>query len=149
MASRVLLSHGDLLCTRDEGYQKFRRITQQNGCAGLPAPAAGTPTAIAHKMRAARARWKNAHKSQTIMDVTPEAVDEMLRRHGCRLMIHGHTHRPAIHDFPWTVDRRDASCWETGSSRARCWCALPCGAAARRPAPRAEAPACHGHERVS
>ncbi|WP_324059440.1 UDP-2,3-diacylglucosamine diphosphatase [Aeromonas caviae] len=96
---RVLLSHGDLLCTRDEGYQKFRRITQLKWLRWLflRLPLSRRQ-AIAHKMRD-QSQMENAHKSQIIMDVTPEAVDEMLRQHGCRLMIHGHTHRPAIHDF--------------------------------------------------
>lgn len=101
---RVLLSHGDLLCTRDEGYQKFRRITQLKWLRWLflRLPLSRRQ-AIAHKMRG-QSQMENAHKSQIIMDVTPEAVDEMLRQHGCRLMIHGHTHRPAIHDF--TLDGR-------------------------------------------
>ena len=96
---RVLLSHGDLLCTRDEGYQKFRRITQLKWLRWLflRLPLSRRQ-AIAHKMRG-QSQMENAHKSQIIMDVTPEAVDDMLRQHGCRLMIHGHTHRPAVHDF--------------------------------------------------
>ncbi len=96
---RVVLSHGDLLCTRDEGYQKFRRITQLKWLRWLflRLPLSRRQ-AIAHKMRG-QSQMENANKSQIIMDVTPEAVDEMLRQHGCRLMIHGHTHRPAIHDF--------------------------------------------------
>ena len=103
---RVLLSHGDLLCTRDEGYQKFRRITQLKWLRWLflRLPLSRRQ-AIAHKMRG-QSQMENAHKSQIIMDVTPEAVDEMLRQHGCRLMIHGHTHRPAIHDV--TLDGRAA-----------------------------------------
>ena len=103
---RVLLSHGDLLCTRDEGYQKFRRITQLKWLRWLflRLPLSRRQ-AIAHKMRG-QSQMENAQKSQIIMDVTPEAVDDMLRQHGCRLMIHGHTHRPAIHDFP--LDGRPA-----------------------------------------
>ncbi|WAF96470.1 UDP-2,3-diacylglucosamine diphosphatase [Aeromonas sp. BC14] len=96
---RVVLSHGDLLCTLDEGYQKFRRITQLKWLRWLflRLPLARRQ-AIAHKMRG-QSQMENAHKSQTIMDVTPAAVDQMLRQHDCRMMIHGHTHRPAIHDF--------------------------------------------------
>ncbi|MNP58924.1 UDP-2,3-diacylglucosamine hydrolase [compost metagenome] len=46
-----------------------------------------------------QSQMENAGKPQTIMDVTPAAVDALLRQHGCRLLIHGHTHRPAVHDF--------------------------------------------------
>ncbi|MFQ2107894.1 UDP-2,3-diacylglucosamine diphosphatase [Aeromonas rivipollensis] len=96
---RVLLSHGDLLCTLDEGYQKFRRITQQKWLRWLflRLPLARRQ-AIACKMRG-QSQMENAGKPQTIMDVTPAAVDALLRQHGCRLLIHGHTHRPAVHDF--------------------------------------------------
>ena len=47
----------------------------------------------------------------------------MLRQHGCRLMIHGHTSQAAIHDF--TLDGHAARriVLGTGSSRGRCWCA--------------------------
>ena len=96
---RVLLSHGDLLCTLDEGYQKFRRITQQKWLRWLflRLPLARRQ-AIACKMRG-QSQMENAGKPQTIMDVTPAAVDALLRQHGCQLLIHGHTHRPAVHDF--------------------------------------------------
>ena len=96
---RVLLSHGDLLCTLDLGYQKFRRITQQKWLRWLFLRLPLTRRQIiACKMRG-QSQMENAGKPQTIMDVTPAAVDALLRQHGCRLMIHGHTHRPAVHDF--------------------------------------------------
>ncbi|WP_421252358.1 UDP-2,3-diacylglucosamine diphosphatase [Aeromonas sp. 600724] len=103
---RVVLSHGDLLCTLDLGYQKFRRITQLKWLRWLflRLPLARRQ-AIACKMRG-QSQMENAHKSQIIMDVTPAAVDDTLRAHDCRMMIHGHTHRPAIHDF--TLDGQHA-----------------------------------------
>ncbi|PJG57684.1 UDP-2,3-diacylglucosamine diphosphatase [Aeromonas cavernicola] len=96
---RVLLSHGDLLCTLDKGYQRLRRITQQRWLRWLflRLPLAQRQ-GIARKMRG-QSQMENRHKSQRIMDVTPEAVEQMLRQSGCRVMIHGHTHRPAIHDM--------------------------------------------------
>lgn len=96
---RVLLSHGDLLCTLDLDYQKFRRITQLKWLRWLflRLPLSRRQR-IAHKMRG-QSQMENAGKQQTIMDVTPAAVDEMLRQRDCRTLIHGHTHRPAIHDF--------------------------------------------------
>ena len=56
----------------------------------------------------------------------------MLRQHSCRLMIHGHTHRPAIHDF--TLDGRAARRIVLGDwfKQGRCWCA-PRRAAPRHP----------------
>ncbi len=82
---RVLLSHGDLLCTLDEGYQKFRRITQQKWLRWLFLRLPLTRRQIiACKMRG-QSQMENAGKPQTIMDVTPAAVDALLRQHGCRL----------------------------------------------------------------
>ncbi|HGY5243936.1 TPA: UDP-2,3-diacylglucosamine diphosphatase [Aeromonas salmonicida subsp. pectinolytica] len=103
---RVLLSHGDLLCTLDLGYQKLRRITQLKWLRWLFLRLPLTRRlAIACKMRG-QSQMENVQKSQTIMDVTPAAVDALLRQHGCRMLIHGHTHRPAIHDF--TLDGQPA-----------------------------------------
>lgn len=51
---------------------------------------------IAAKMRA-RSQQTNRYKSEAIMDVNPQAVEQAMRRHGVRWMIHGHTHRPAVH----------------------------------------------------
>lgn len=42
---------------------------------------------------------KNQGKAETIMDVTPEEVVKELEAHNVQLMIHGHTHRPAIHEL--------------------------------------------------
>lgn len=96
---RVLLSHGDLLCTQDVDYQKFRRITQLKWLRWLflRLPL-GRRQRIAGKMRG-KSQMENASKQQFIMDVTRAAVDELLRAHDCHTLIHGHTHRPAIHDF--------------------------------------------------
>ena len=41
------------------------------------------------------------------MDVTPRAVDEIMRKHGAHHLIHGHTHRPAIHNF--TLNDQEAT----------------------------------------
>ncbi|MGY3903781.1 UDP-2,3-diacylglucosamine diphosphatase [Aeromonas lusitana] len=96
---RVLLSHGDLFCTLDVDYQKFRRITQLKWLRWLflRLPLSRRQR-IACKMRG-QSQMENASKQQFIMDVTPAAVDEALRAHDCQVLIHGHTHRPAIHDF--------------------------------------------------
>lgn len=96
---RVLLSHGDMLCTHDVDYQKYRRIVNLRWLRWLflRLPLRRRQ-AIAHKIRG-QSGTENPNKHRSIMDVTPEAVDELMRQHECRTMIHGHTHRPAIHDF--------------------------------------------------
>jgi UDP-2,3-diacylglucosamine hydrolase len=93
----TLLSHGDALCTGDADYQRFRAYARDPGNQSkfLAQPLA----ARREQMRGMRAQSEASkqQKSETIMDVTPAAVDELLRRHGYPRLIHGHTHRPAMH----------------------------------------------------
>lgn len=94
---RVLLMHGDTLCTDDHAYQRYRRIVHQRWLQAiyLSLPV-GWRQGIADFARR-RSRASNAVKPDAIMDVNPAAVAQALARHGVRWLIHGHTHRPAIH----------------------------------------------------
>lgn len=96
----TLLTHGDLLCTRDVKYQRFRRIVRHPLVRhGFLATPLAWRQRIAHRTRAGTVR-STARKDHSIMDVEERTVSEVMRRHGARLLIHGHTHRPAIHDYP-------------------------------------------------
>ena len=95
----VLLLHGDLLCTDDAGYLAFRRQVRDPGWQqGFLAQPLAQRRAFAQKARAAS---QAAQQGQplSIGDVNQAAVEAMLRRYGVRSMIHGHTHRPAVHRF--------------------------------------------------
>ncbi|MCL2892541.1 UDP-2,3-diacylglucosamine diphosphatase [Brenneria tiliae] len=96
---RILILHGDTLCTDDRAYQKFRRRVHnpliQRFFLLLPLR---LRLRIAEKMRAASQR-ANQHKSQQIMDVNPQQVIARLQHYQVSTMIHGHTHRPAIHQI--------------------------------------------------
>lgn len=96
---RALLMHGDTLCTDDTAYQAFRAQTRDPRwqAAALAQPLAQR-LAIAKGMREGSAAAK-AGKSEAIMDVAPSAVEAAFRNSGCRLLIHGHTHRPARHEL--------------------------------------------------
>ena len=62
-------------------------------------------------------------KSPAIMDVSPAAVNEWLRQHGVRQLIHGHTHRAGIHDFELDgapARRMVLGDWYAGSSVLEC-----------------------------
>ena len=95
----TLLMHGDTLCTADVAYQAFR--------AQVRAPAwqaAFLAQSIdARRAFAAQAREQSAKHTQAaeaaIMDVSPEAVAAALRDAGVSRLVHGHTHRPAVHAF--------------------------------------------------
>jgi UDP-2,3-diacylglucosamine hydrolase len=98
----TLLLHGDLLCTDDLAYQQFRAQTRdprwQHQFLAQPLDAR---LAFASQARAtSKARYGelvSAGTSETIGDVAPGTVREWFQRYGVRRMIHGHTHRPAIH----------------------------------------------------
>jgi UDP-2,3-diacylglucosamine hydrolase len=102
----VLLMHGDTLCTDDRAYQAFRAQTRDPAWQArfLSQPLAAR-LAFAAQARAASRERQQAMKSddraqfETITDVSPATVDATLARYGVNTLIHGHTHRPAIHDL--------------------------------------------------
>ena len=107
----ALLMHGDLLCTGDTAYQAFRAQTRNPAWQAqfLSQPLAAR-LAFAAQARAASAAHQGGMKQndkvqfETLTDVTPAAVDATLAQFGIDTLIHGHTHRPAIHAL--TVDGR-------------------------------------------
>jgi UDP-2,3-diacylglucosamine hydrolase len=104
---RALLMHGDTLCTDDHAYQRYRRIVHwpatQALYLALPVRARN------HVEAQLRSRSTAAYDSKPamVMDVNQRAVTAAMERHGVSLLIHGHTHRPAIHRFE-TADRKAA-----------------------------------------
>ncbi len=120
----TLLTHGDLLCTDDLPYQAFRAKSH-------------TPEwqqAVLSKplfLRLLAARWYRLRsffhkrkKSQDIMDVNQDTVINIMRERQCLRLIHGHTHRPAVHDF--TIDGQAAqrfvlAAWSRNAAEVLCW----------------------------
>lgn len=98
----ALLMHGDLLCTADTGYQAFRAQTRDpRWQARFLAQPLAARLAFARQAReqsrSHQAALQGAGTMETITDVTPAAVEDAFRTHGVDLLIHGHTHRPAVH----------------------------------------------------
>ena len=95
----VLLLHGDQLCTDDHDYQAFRRQVRdpawQAHFLSLPLD---QRMALARQARD-QSRQETRYKADDIMDVNPQTVEAVLRQHGVRRLIHGHTHRPGLHRF--------------------------------------------------
>jgi UDP-2,3-diacylglucosamine hydrolase len=97
--TRVVLTHGDLLCTGDTRYQAVRRMVRDpNWQREVLAKTLPERISLARNFREQSEKIIAGNKPE-IMDVAPAAVDEMLRAHDVRDMIHGHTHRPADHRF--------------------------------------------------
>lgn len=95
---QYLLMHGDVLCTDDHDYQAFRRMVRDPGWQRefLARPLAERQ-AFAEEARR-KSRSMNSNKPEDIMDVNLDAVKQLVSRYGCDCLIHGHTHRPAVHD---------------------------------------------------
>lgn len=107
--TRTLLMHGDTLCTDDVDYQKFRAYARdpRNQAAFLGQPVAARREQMLG-MRAKSEAAKGA-KAESIMDVSPAAVEAALREHHVVRLIHGHTHRPARHTH--IVDGMERERW--------------------------------------
>lgn len=94
---RCVLSHGDALCTDDTEYMALRAVLRSPAFAEeMLARSLAERAALGADARR-RSREDNAQKPEQIMDVAQHAVDELLDAHDADLLIHGHTHRPAVH----------------------------------------------------
>lgn len=93
----TLLLHGDSLCTDDVGYQAIRRQTRDPAWqAAILAKSIEERIEFARNARDASAEHKDA-ASMAIMDVNEAAVVKAFADNSVGRMIHGHTHRPAVH----------------------------------------------------
>lgn len=97
--SRVLIMHGDTLCTSDYRYQRARKILRNKLFRWLYLQLSlPIRRRIANLLRA-----KSKYHTQTvlpeIMDVTESAVVDMMSHCQVQYLIHGHTHKPFIHEF--------------------------------------------------
>ncbi|MBL8521718.1 MAG: UDP-2,3-diacylglucosamine diphosphatase [Betaproteobacteria bacterium] len=94
---RVLLMHGDTLCTDDRAYQAFRaQVRDPQWQRAFLAKTYAEREAIARSLRS-KSDVEKSMKAEAIMDVSPKAVEDAFARHRCSTLVHGHTHRPAVH----------------------------------------------------
>lgn len=96
---RVLLVHGDALCTDDTEYMQFRAMVRnpewQQKVMSLPLD---QRRQMAAGLRA-QSKSLNAMKAEDIMDVNQSAVEQCMEKHAVKRLIHGHTHRPSRHEI--------------------------------------------------
>ena len=94
---KIRIEHGDALCTDDVSYQRFRKFIRNPLILGF---LKNTPLKFRQKLANGfrkKSQQSNQIKSYDVMDVNQQAVDSALK--DVDLLIHGHTHRPAIHDL--------------------------------------------------
>lgn len=120
---RYLISHGDQLCIDDVLYQQFRRQSRQPAwqAAFLAKPLSERKQLIAHMRQ--QSQQHQQQQSAAIMDVNQDAVTAILQTHGAEILIHGHTHRPALHQIG-TTRRYVLSDWDCDHANRGDWLAL-------------------------
>ena len=97
---KILLSHGDALCTDDVEYQQFRASVRQSAWQEkfLSQPLSTRKQQIA-SLRQQSEQAKQS-KSMMLMDVNDDALKQLFKDYQYpEILIHGHTHRPAIHEY--------------------------------------------------
>ena len=105
----TLLMHGDTLCTEDLGYLEFRaKVRSPQWQQQFLAQTLDKRKQIIAGLRTENAAEKKL-KTEEIMDATPAGIEAALREHGYPRLIHGHTHRPALHEH--VVDGHKCERW--------------------------------------
>ncbi|MGI9291779.1 MAG: UDP-2,3-diacylglucosamine diphosphatase [Gammaproteobacteria bacterium] len=95
----VLVSHGDIYCTDDLGYQRYRRVVYNPIMRGIyDALPFSARSWVVSRIRSS-SQNKMDFTPPEIMDVNQDAIESALKEHAVSTILHGHTHRPAIHDF--------------------------------------------------
>ena len=130
---QFVLSHGDLYCTGDVAYQRFRAKARDP-------QAQAKFLRLPYWLRRLIARWlrwrsqgrRYDARTQGITDVNAATIEDEARRYGYATIIHGHTHRPATHDHivdgihverwvlaDWTAERGEYLTWDDASEDPR------------------------------
>lgn len=115
-ATPTLLMHGDLLCSDDLPYQQMRRqLRDPQWINRFLAKPPAERIAFARQLRDT-SKEEIGRKAEYVMDVNGETVAAYLQHYRVSRLIHGHTHRPAIHPLPGGGERLVLGAWETHGS---------------------------------
>lgn len=116
---RIVLTHGDAQCTDDAPYMAFRATVRQPQWQAefLSMPLAQRKAIIEGLRNDSKMEQKE--KTVAIMDVNPVAIAKLFSESNTGIMIHGHTHRPALHHYPQGLRRYVLPDWECESAPPR------------------------------
>ncbi len=95
----TLLMHGDSLCTDDVQYQQFRQMVRNPEWQAFFLAKTIPERLEMARMARSESGARNQQLDDYLMDVNQQTVEAEMQRHGITRLIHGHTHRPAIHHF--------------------------------------------------
>jgi len=103
----IMLMHGDSLCTDDIKYQEFKlQVRSDEWQNAFTAKPLSERKMIVENLRKT-SQSATSEKNEAIMDVNQQAVEKAVLKHNTRWLIHGHTHRPNIHQFK--IDNMDVT----------------------------------------
>ena len=97
--TQTLLMHGDTLCTDDTDYQAFRQQVRNPAWQEMFLAKSIEERIAIGKQARVESKARTQEKSEEIMDANPNEIVHVMREHGVTRLIHGHTHRPAIHSL--------------------------------------------------
>lgn len=119
---RYVLSHGDALCLADTDYLAFRALVRSSGWQQAFLSRSLAQRQVEAQALRARSEAKKRDMADTPdswADVDSQAASQWLRQAGARTLIHGHTHRPGLHDLGQDLQRVVLSDWDATSSPPR------------------------------
>lgn len=109
---KILLMHGDVLCTKDHDYMSFRQMVRDpKWQQDFLSRSVEERVAFAVEARK-QSKSMSSNKADDIMDVTAEAVTDIMQTHIVNTLIHGHTHRPAVHEITENAQRMVLGDWD-------------------------------------
>ncbi len=113
---RILLSHGDALCTTDVDYQNFRQqVRSESWQIQFLSMPFDDRLSMALQLRAQSQEKQAMMQPGEHADLDHKACLGELLKHQCELMIHGHTHRPKRHELDSSHAREVLSDWDATS----------------------------------
>ena len=116
--TRILLSHGDALCVEDHDYLAFRaQVRQPEWQAAFLAKPLAERQAYARSVRNQSEALKRSHTAYA--DVDTQAAIAWLRATEAQILLHGHTHKPALHDLGNGLSRWVLSDWHADAQPPR------------------------------
>jgi UDP-2,3-diacylglucosamine hydrolase len=120
----TLITHGDLLCTDDLPYQAFRIKSHtpewQHNVLSKPL----LLRLLAARWYRLRSYFHKRKKSNDIMDVNQDTVISVMQKYATLRLIHGHTHRPNLHQFEiggQAAQRFVLAQWSKNEGKILCW----------------------------
>lgn len=122
----TLLMHGDLLCSDDIPYQEFRIKSHSPEWQHRVLSKPLLIRLIAARWYRFRSHFHKRGKTQEIMDVNQQTVISLMQQYATLRLIHGHTHRPAVHDLMINnqpAQRFVLADWKKTSASVLCWTA--------------------------